>query len=91
MSYLSYKNGSSASASPTIDGTCLFQPSGNLYSLSPAATPGYIVTIVGTVTPGGFLLFDQRPVNTVAGAVQLNQFGTLEPQADGSVAVVWPL
>ncbi len=91
MSFLSYQRtpgGIVPARLAAIDGTCLFQPSGNLWSLDGPAL-GYLITIVASVTPNGRVVFDKRPVNDGHAVVLLDQWGTLHPQKDGTVAIEW--
>lgn len=92
MTYLSYPNASvTPKPSATIDDHSRFQQSGNLFSLKGFAL-GYNVTIFGVATPDGLVNFDMRP--TFRGMdipFNLGDTGRLHPQADGTVAIEWPL
>ena len=93
--YLSYqrdKNGAvTAVPSQTIDKYSKFQRDGNCYSLEGIAL-GYNVIVWGAEAPGGKLCFQRIPMFTPGwDANGPGDFGVIEQQADGTVAIRWPL
>ncbi len=76
-------------ASPTIDQFSKFQQTGNLLALNPG---GYNVVIFGVPLPGGAMAFDRRPMFRGADfPPSLGDLGATLLQADGTIAVQWPL
>jgi hypothetical protein len=93
MKYLSYQihdGAVTAVPSETIDKFSRFQPDGNLYALR-GIDLGYNVAIFGVLAPGGGINFNKYPIDHPSFSLGFTDFGQLVPQADGTVAINWPL
>lgn len=92
MSYLSYPTSSETPvASATIDHFSRFQQTGNLLALK-GLELGYNVVVFGVPTPDGLISFDRRPMlRGTDFPPSLGDVGKIIQQADGTVAIQWPL
>ena len=94
MKYLSYRlqdGKPTAVPSDTIDKYSTFQQDGNVYSLEGIAI-GYNVMVFGATAPGGKICFQRLPMFTPGWDASVpGDFGVIVPQADGTVAIQWPL
>ena len=92
MPYLSYPDKSGLPvASAVIDQHSTFAQTGAFFSLD-ALPIGYHCTIFGVAHPHGRIAFDRRPVlRGTEFPPNLGDVGKIVPQADGTVAIEWPL
>ena len=91
MTYLSYQlvNGvATAVAHEGIDDGCKFTPNGTIYV---NGYPGFNVCIFGGRNKGGVFIFNRHPIFTEGYDQPPGDFGILEPQAAGTVAIRWPV
>lgn len=89
--YLSYAlvNGvPTATPANQIDASSSFAQTGNIFT---CCYPGYNVMIFGAAAPGGRLVFQRIPIYSAGYDTPAGDFGMVEPQADGTVAIQWPV
>lgn len=93
MKFLSYQlvNGvPTATPTETLDKHAIFWPDGNIYSLEGIAI-GFNVMVFGAIA-NGLINFQKLPMFTAKWDAQPpGDFGRIVAQADGSVAIQWPL